>query len=73
MKLSWTTIPGLLGHWVIMTLGLLFYVALRRLLTVDPAFNWNLWGQLVLFGTLVCFLVWNYSRPREKPTNEEDL
>lgn len=73
MKLSWTTIPGLFGHWVIMTLGFLLYVALRRLFTCDPAFNWNLWGQLVLFGTLVDFLIWNYSRPRKKSNDEEDL
>ncbi|AWB84186.1 hypothetical protein C3E79_06610 [Corynebacterium liangguodongii] len=61
---SWQTVLGLIGHWLIMVAGALLYIAIRRVLNFDSSFNWHLWGDLVLFGTLVDFLVWNYSRPK---------
>ncbi|MDR6117658.1 hypothetical protein QE370_000842 [Aeromicrobium sp. SORGH_AS981] len=63
---SWTTIPGILVHWTEMTLLALAYVYARHLVGVDPTPDWDLAGSIVLLGTLVLFLVWNYGRPRPR-------
>ncbi len=61
---SWTTIPGILVHWTEMTLLALTYVYARHLVGVDPRPDSDLAGSIVLLGTLVLFLAWNYGRAR---------
>jgi hypothetical protein len=63
---SWTTIPGILVHWTEMTLLVLAYTSVRHLVGVDPTPDWDRAGSIVLLGTLVLFLVWNFGRPRPR-------
>jgi hypothetical protein len=63
---SWTTIPRILVHWTEMTLLALAYVYARHLVGVDPTPDWDRAGSIVLLGTLVLFLVWNFGRPRPR-------
>ncbi|WP_229053137.1 hypothetical protein [Aeromicrobium sp. Leaf350] len=60
---SWTTVPGIIVHWIEMTILTYAYVYVRHLVGVDDRPDWEQAGSIVLLGTLVLFLVWNYGRP----------
>lgn len=56
---------GFLAQAVALALLVLVFVAGRRALDVDPAMNWELYGQMVLFTTFASVLGAIYRRPHD--------
>ncbi|MDO5097236.1 MAG: hypothetical protein Q4D85_00655 [Corynebacterium sp.] len=60
-SISW---KSLLFRWVTLVVGMFVYMYVLKLIGVTAAFDWEQFGNVVVLGTLILFLIGVYGRPR---------